>query len=32
MMRVRAIVADDDCRIRVRIVPNTKKMSTEPKP
>ena len=32
MMRVMAIVADDDCKTRVRIVPNTRNSSTEPKP
>ena len=32
IIRVIAIVADDDWSTRVRIVPNTKKISTEPKP
>ena len=32
IMRVNAIVALDDCKTRVRIVPKTKKMSTEPNP
>ena len=32
MMSVIAIVADDDCSTKVRIVPKTRKMSTDPKP